>query len=107
MPESESPPLPAEAAPAAPGVAAAPEDDALAVRVQAILARRLGVALPGPDADLIDGGLIDSLTLVELLFELEREFELQFSLDDLDVETFRSVDRIAAFVRAQRSRSAR
>ena len=37
------------------------------------------------DADLLEGGLLDSLSLVELLFELEREFEMELALEQLEI----------------------
>jgi acyl carrier protein len=67
-------------------------------RVQRLFVETLNVEVPSPDTDLIEGGLLDSLALVELLFALEREFAVTIALENLDIDTFRSVRRIAEFV---------
>jgi D-alanine--poly(phosphoribitol) ligase subunit 2 len=71
-------------------------------RIAALIRDALGVEVPSNKADLIDGGLLDSLALVSLITEIEAEFGFQLPLDDFDVDAFRSVERIAAFVDANR-----
>jgi acyl carrier protein len=63
--------------------------------------RDLGKRIPTDEVDLIDGGFLDSLSLVELLFRIEREFDVVIAFDDLDVESLRNVTAIAAFADAQ------
>jgi acyl carrier protein len=58
----------------------------------------LNVERPSPDTDLITGGLLDSLALVTLLFEIEQEFAVQLSLESLDIEALRDVRRIAVLI---------
>ena len=67
-------------------------------RVQRLFVETLNTSAPSADADLIDSGLLDSLALVELLFALEREFDVQIPLEELDIESFRSVGQIAGLV---------
>jgi D-alanine--poly(phosphoribitol) ligase subunit 2 len=55
----------------------------------------LNVEVEDPDLDVIDSGLLDSLGLIELLFELEREFGVQLDLEQLDVDDLRTIRRIA------------
>jgi D-alanine--poly(phosphoribitol) ligase subunit 2 len=69
--------------------------------VRRLIAERLHIDEPAPDLDLIDNGVLDSLALVELLFELERTFGIELALEELDVENFRTPTRIAAFVGRQ------
>jgi acyl carrier protein len=80
-----------------------PEDvhQALVGQVRDVLLRTLAVDVPDASDDLIEGGMLDSLALVELLFELERQFEFRLVVGELDIESFRSVDRIAQFVAAK------
>ena len=54
--------------------------------------------VPSPDMDLFESGLLDSLSFVDLLVSLEREFGTTIGLDDLEVDNFRSIDRIASFL---------
>jgi acyl carrier protein len=67
-----------------------------------LFARRLNLNVPSVDTDLVETGLLDSLTLVELLAQLEETFGVSISTDDLEFENFRSIGSIAVFV-AQRA----
>jgi acyl carrier protein len=50
-----------------------------------------------PDRDLIEDGVLDSLAVVELLFEIERLLNVRLALDEMEIDDFRSVRRIARF----------
>jgi acyl carrier protein len=63
-------------------------------RVRRLLADRVHIDVPSPDTDLIEGGFLDSLALVELIFQLEQEFEVSVPLDDLEIDRFRTVTNI-------------
>jgi methoxymalonate biosynthesis acyl carrier protein len=63
----------------------------------------LNVQVSDPDTDLIDEGLLDSLMLVELIVHLEERFDVVVSLDDLELDHFRSLRRVSQFVAASRS----
>ena len=69
-------------------------------RVREILRETLSTE-PPPTADLIDGGLLDSLALVELIFAIEQAFGVSIRLDSLELDAFRSLDSITAFVESQ------
>jgi D-alanine--poly(phosphoribitol) ligase subunit 2 len=62
----------------------------------------LTIEVPRSDTDLIDTGLLDSLGLVELLFEIERQFDIDLQLDELDLDNFRTIERICEFVARRR-----
>jgi len=72
--------------------------------VTRLLFDRLNIEIPAPDVDLMDNGLLDSLLLVNLIVQLEREFGISISIDDLDLnlEHFRTVSRIATYIEGQR-----
>jgi acyl carrier protein len=72
--------------------------EAVTDRVQRLFVETLNVEVPSPDTDLIEGGLLDSLALVELLLALEREFAVTIALENLDIDSFRSIRSIAGFV---------
>ena len=57
----------------------------------------------GLDDDLIDAGVLDSLTFVELILELEQRFELAIDITALELDDLRSVVKIVEFVARQRS----
>lgn len=69
--------------------------------IGALLERQLGIAVPSRDTDLLDSGLLDSLSFVELLAGLEQEFGIRVDLAALDLDDLRTLGRIGAFVARQ------
>lgn len=69
-------------------------------QVSELIRRTLLVDVQSPDTDLIEAGVIDSLALISLITEIEREFSVELPLDDFDVDSFRSAEQIAAYVAA-------
>ena len=63
-----------------------------------LFARKLNLDAPTAGTDLVGTGLLDSLMLVELLAQLEETFGVSISTDDLELDNFRSIASIAAFV---------
>ena len=59
---------------------------------------KLELDVPSAETDLMELGMMDSLTFVELLFHLEKEFGITISIDNLELEHFRSIVSIVAFV---------
>lgn len=68
-------------------------------RVSRLFVEKLNVHVPSEDTDLIEAGLLDSLALVELLFEIEREFGVSLPLEELEVDSFRTTRRIGELIR--------
>ncbi len=67
-------------------------------RVQALFPAVLYLEAPDPAADLLDGGVLDSLALVELLAAIEVEFGIEIPLDELDIERVRTPVSIGELV---------
>jgi len=67
-------------------------------QIATLLAEILLVAPPAPETDLLAAGTLDSLSLVELFIQLEQRFRISVKMEDLEVDHFRSVTSIAAFV---------
>ncbi|HUP43799.1 MAG TPA: acyl carrier protein [Thermoanaerobaculia bacterium] len=67
-------------------------------RIQAIFRDRMGLSVADADTDLFAAGVVDSLTLVELLVQLEEEFGRRLSLDELELDDLRSIAGIARVV---------
>ncbi|HEY4128762.1 MAG TPA: phosphopantetheine-binding protein [Gammaproteobacteria bacterium] len=67
-------------------------------KLNVLFERSLGLPAPAPDADLFDGGLLDSLGFVGLLLQVQDEFGLKFTFEDMDLDHFRSVSGIASFI---------
>jgi D-alanine--poly(phosphoribitol) ligase subunit 2 len=78
-----------------------PDASALREQVADVFRRSLNLDVPSPDTELFETGLLDSLAFVELLVALEQDFGVTTSVEDLEVDNFRSIARIAEFVTAR------
>jgi D-alanine--poly(phosphoribitol) ligase subunit 2 len=70
--------------------------------IECIFNETLSITPPAPEVDIIDAGLLDSLGLVTLLFELEQELGVQMPLESLEVDDFRSIEAIARLIAQMR-----
>jgi len=76
-------------------------------RIAHLFSSAMHLDVPSADTDLFETGVLDSLAFVELLLQLEREFGVTTSVEDLEVDSFRSIARIAEFVMARLAASDR
>ncbi len=67
-------------------------------KIARLLLNRINVEVPTAETDLMESGLLDSLTLVELIVGLEEEFNVKIAFDEVEIDNFRSVAKIADFV---------
>jgi acyl carrier protein len=58
----------------------------------------LGIELTSNHVDVIDTGLLDSLALVTLLFEIEQRTGIEVPFETLDLDDLRTVDSMAIAV---------
>jgi len=79
------------------------ENHALTRRVASLFADRLHTDVPAADTDLFETGILDSLRFVELLAALEEAFSVRIAVQDLEIDDFRSVSRIADFLTMKRA----
>jgi acyl carrier protein len=68
-----------------------------------LLSEKVHIEPPSLEADLLESGLLDSLTLVELMSNLEEQFGIHISFDEIEIDNFRSVKNIAEFVNGHRA----
>ncbi len=73
-------------------------DADLCDRIGRIFWHKLNLEVPSIDADLIETGVLDSMHLVDLLLHLEQEFQTSVSLEDLEIDNFRTIESIASFI---------
>jgi methoxymalonate biosynthesis acyl carrier protein len=73
-------------------------DGALDARILRLFSETLRIEVESTDTDLIGGGLLDSLVLVELLVHLEEEFQVDVMAAELDSEDFRTISAVAEFI---------
>jgi acyl carrier protein len=78
-----------------------PETTLLHDRIANLFSTALNLDVPSIDSDLFDTGALDSLAFVDLLFHLEQEFGVSTSVEDMEVENFKSIACIANFLTAR------
>lgn len=66
-------------------------------RVLDIMAEGLGVPV-GPEVDVIQRGLMDSLNFVDLLVRLEEAFGVRIDVEDVELDDFRTARSIADYL---------
>jgi acyl carrier protein len=70
----------------------------IADRILTFLTETTGETSLRPDTDLLTSGLLDSLTMMDLVVFVEMEFQQRIAADDMRPESFRSVGSIAQLV---------
>ena len=73
----------------------------LVSEIRTLIAQKLLVDVRTPEDDLLATGLLDSLSLIQLLSNLEEHFEIRIPLDELQIEDIRSIITIARLVDRQ------
>ena len=66
------------------------------------LLENIGVAELDDDVDIYESGLVNSLFAIQLMTFLEKSFEIKVTMDDLDMENFKSVNAASRFVLGKR-----
>lgn len=52
----------------------------------------------GDDMDIFEEGLVSSLFAIELMTFLEKNFEMKVTVEDLDMNNFKSINSILNFI---------
>ena len=74
--------------------------NAIIERLGAVFTESFHIEVPSADTDLLETGILDSFQFVELLLQLEQNFNLRIKIDDIDLEDLRTLARIARLVAA-------
>ncbi len=82
-----------------------PEEN-LTAQIQSLLLEKLLLEVQSPEEDLLETGRLDSVSLVQLLLEMEDRFQVRLTLSELDLEDFSTVRGLARLVAIQKSGSA-
>ena len=67
-------------------------------QIMLTLIEKVQVDVPSVDTDLLETGILDSMTLVELIMHIEETFGITITLKDIEFDQLRSVARIAELV---------
>jgi methoxymalonate biosynthesis acyl carrier protein len=84
-----------------PGILRVPGAE-LANEIALLIKEKLLVEVGSPEEDLLVGGVLDSLTLIQLLMHLEERFKITIPLEDLEIENIRSIRSIVQLVEDRR-----
>ena len=71
--------------------------------IEALCLKKLSIQVESTDQDLFESGLMDSLSLVQLILELEHHFQLELPMGDLDLSSLRSIDEMARLISARQA----
>lgn len=63
-----------------------------------IVCKTLTVDQVDIDKDLFESGLLDSLTLIQLMMELEEGFEITITPEEMNVEDYKTVRAMAKMI---------
>jgi acyl carrier protein len=69
--------------------------------ITAVIRESLLVEPSSPHEDLLESGVLDSLTLIQLLVQMEDRFGVTIPLAELDIDDIRSVASLARLVADQ------
>jgi acyl carrier protein len=72
--------------------------DRLVDDIRSVLRDHLHVLVESADTDLLESGSVDSIGLVELVLQLEQQFEMSLPMDALEIDDFRSINAIASVI---------
>jgi acyl carrier protein len=75
-----------------------PSQEELIRQIQTFLVDELSIQIESPEMDLLETGVLDSAAQVELLLHLEKRFGLHLPMENLEIDSFRSVPNIAELV---------
>jgi len=75
-----------------------PERSGIRPKLREIFTDALHVELPSDEAGLISGGFVDSLALVELLLQIEKEFDVTPDFELLEIEDFETLSAIEQLI---------
>jgi acyl carrier protein len=74
-------------------------------KIQDLLREELLVDVGSPEEDLLSSGLLDSLTLVQLLVSIEEGFGVRIALSDLRLDDIRTISSIANLIANKRAQA--
>jgi D-alanine--poly(phosphoribitol) ligase subunit 2 len=69
--------------------------DNLHQQITDIFADQFDTKLESDEVDLLETGLVDSVRIVELVLEIEQRFGVSLPFEELEIEDFRTVPRLA------------
>jgi acyl carrier protein len=75
-----------------------PSPPELVHEIQAFLLEKLSIQLESIEMDLLEAGVLDSMAQVNLLLHIEEHFGLRLPMENLEIDSFRTVANIVDLV---------
>ena len=66
--------------------------------IQVLLSEKLSIRVESAEMDLLEAGVLDSVAQVQLLLHLEKHFGAPLPMEELEVDSFRSVAKMAELI---------
>lgn len=79
-----------------------PSEEDVGSEIQTLLEEKLLLEVKSWETDLLEAGILDSLSLVQLLMHLEERFGFKVAMEELDIEDLRSIRSLARLVASKR-----
>ena len=73
-------------------------DNNLISQIHLIFSQKLLLEVESAETDLLETGVLDSMSLVDLLLHLDQQLGFSTPIETLELENFRSIARIAEMV---------
>lgn len=70
--------------------------------IKNFILKSINVATIEDNEDLFDSGIVNSLFSIQLVTFVEKSFGINVTVDDLDIENFKSVNAVHTFVEHKR-----
>jgi len=67
-------------------------------KIERFVGQYINTSEVAPDLDLFASGMVNSLFAMQLVLFVEKDFAFKVENEDLDIENFKSLDAIQAFV---------
>ena len=74
------------------------ERSAIKETVRDFISSSVNIAGVNDDANLFESGIVNSLFAVQLMTFIEKTFQIEVGSEDLDIENFKSLNAMTAFV---------
>jgi len=74
------------------------EQERVQARLVSLFSEVLHVEAPSEHADLFEAGILDSQNLIDLLLSIEQQFDMKILGDDIEIDNFRCLEKIATLI---------
>jgi len=74
------------------------EQSGIKETIREFISSSINIAGVNDDANLFESGIVNSLFAVQLMTFIEKTFAIEVGPEDLDIDNFKSLDAMTAFV---------